>query len=128
MQRDMNLVREVLLRVEALDIPPAAKLPINGWDQALQVEGYSPEDIDRHLRLLVDGGYLTGKAAMDGVITAGLSWKGCEFLDSIRNPEVWRRTETAASKVGGVALSVLADMAKAIATSLIKEKLGLDLG
>jgi hypothetical protein len=75
MQRDMNLVREVLLRVEALDIPPA-----------LQVEGYSLEDIDRHLRLLVDGGHLTGKAAMDGVITAGLSWKGCEFLDSIRNP------------------------------------------
>jgi hypothetical protein len=128
MQRDMSLVRELLLRVEAIDIPPGAKLLINGWDEAVQVADHSPEDIDRHLRLLVDGEFLTGKAAMDGVITAGLSWEGCEFLDSIRSPEAWRRTKEAAAKIGGVSLAIFAEIAKASAKAAIKAKLGLDLG
>ena len=64
---------------------------------------------------------------MDGVITDGLSWEGCEFLDTVRSPEVWRRTKEAAGKVGGVSIAVLADIAKATAKILIKEHLGLDL-
>ena len=128
MRRDNALVRELLLKVEAIDIPPGSKIAINGWDEGLQLEGYSPEDIDRHLRLLVDGGLLTGKGAMDGVITSGLSWEGCEFLDAIRNAEVWKRTQAAAAKVGGGAISMLGEIAKAIAMSLVKEKLGIDIG
>jgi hypothetical protein len=128
LKRDMELVREVLLRVEAIEIPPGGKLPINGWDPAVQIEGYSPEDIDRHLRLLIDGDLLTGKAAMDGIITPGLSWQGCEFLDTIRSPEAWRRTKEAAAKIGGVSLAIFAEIAKASAKAAIKAKLGLDLG
>jgi hypothetical protein len=59
---------------------------------------------------------------------SGLSWKGCEFLDTVRSPEVWQRTKEAAGKIGGVSIAVLAEIAKATAKTVIKEHLGLDLG
>lgn len=133
MRRDMALVREVLLKVEALDVPPGAKVVLRGYrgfdeDEAdIQVDGFEAGDVDRHLRLLVDAGFLTGKIASDGVVTEGLSWAGCEFLDTVRSPEVWKKTEAAASKIGGVGITVLTEVAKAVAKSLLKEKLGLDL-
>ena len=133
MRRDMTLVREVLLRVEAMNFPPGSKWVVSARreldeDEAgIEVEGYTSDDIDRHLRLLVDAGFLTGKVAGDGVITEGLSWEGCEFLDTVRSPEVWRRTEVAAEKVGSVSVSILAEIAKAVAKGLIKETLGFNL-
>ena len=133
MRRDMTLVREVLLKVEALNIPPGAKFILRGdrgfdEDEAdIRVEGFEADDVDRHLRLLVEAGFLTGKVASDGIVTEGLSWAGCEFLDTVRSPEVWRKTEAATSKIGGVGIAVFAEVAKAVAKSLLKEKLGLDL-
>ena len=133
MRRDMTLVREVLLKVEALDIPPGAKFVLRadrGFDEDeadIRVDGFEADEIDRHLRLLVDAGFLTGKVASDGVVSEGLSWAGCEFLDTVRSPEVWKKTEAAASKIGGVGITVFADVAKAVAKGLLKEKLGLDL-
>ena len=70
----------------------------------MQFEGVAADDVDRHLRLLLDGGMLTGKADMDGIVTSGLSWAGCEFLDSIREPAIWRKTKSAAQKAGSVSL------------------------
>jgi hypothetical protein len=81
------------------------------------------------LRLLADDDFLlNANAANDGVVVSGLSWQGCEFLDTVRSPEVWRQTKEAAGKIGGVSISIFADIAKATAKTVIKEHLGLDLG
>lgn len=55
----------------------------------------------------------------------GLTWEGHEFLDTVRSPEVWRRTKEAAGKVGGVSITILAEIARATAKAMIKEHLGL---
>jgi len=39
---------------------------------------------------------------------------GHDYLDSIRDPEVWRKTKQAAAKAGGFTLDVLSDVAKSI--------------
>jgi hypothetical protein len=128
MKRDMSLVREVLLRVEALDMPPAARAICRGWDPEFKIEGYSEQLVDQHLRLLTEAGFINGKPAADAVMLEGLTWEGHEFLDTVRSPEIWRRTKEAAGKVGGVSISILAEIAKATAKMVIKEHLGLDLG
>ena len=69
-----------------------------------------------------------GKPAADGVEVERLTWEGCEFLDTVRSPEVWRRSKEAAGKVGSVSISVLAELAKGIAKSMLKDHLGFDLG
>lgn len=129
LKRNMELVREVLLRVEGLDGPAGSRWLCRSFDPEFQIDGRSGDEVDHHLRLLADADFLlNAKAANDGVMLSGLSWKGCEFLDTVRSPEVWPRTKEAAGKVGGVSIATLADIAKATAKTVIKEHLGLDLG
>lgn len=75
--------------------------------------------MDHHLRLCTQGGFINGKVAGDGVMLEGLTWEGCEFLDSVRSPEVWRRTEAAVSSLGSARIAVVAELAKGVAKALL---------
>jgi hypothetical protein len=60
-------------------------------------------------------------------VDLNLTWQGHEFLEAVRDPEVWRRTKEGAAKVGNFAISFLFDAAKAYAKHIAKERLGLEL-
>jgi hypothetical protein len=124
--RDMELVREVLLRVEALSHPPGTRGIYFGGHEEFQIDGYEPDAIEHHMRLLVDAGFIKGKLAGQGVMIECLTWEGHEFLDSIRSPEIWRDTKAAASKVGSVSLRVVGEIAVALGKSVVKQHTGLD--
>jgi hypothetical protein len=53
---------------------------------------------------------------------------GHEFLDLVRNPEVWRRTKAGATKAGGTGVEFLWELAKAYGRQVLKERTGIDLG
>ncbi|MDF2900348.1 MAG: hypothetical protein K0Q62_407 [Phenylobacterium sp.] len=57
-----------------------------------------------------------------------LTFRGHEFLDTIRDPEVWRLTQEGAAKAGGAGVQFLWELGKAYARQVAKERLGLDLG
>jgi hypothetical protein len=61
------------------------------------------------------------------VLPLRLTAKGQDFADSIHNSEVWSKTKAAASKVGGVGLDLLVQIAKAEAKRFVSEKLGIPL-
>ncbi len=48
-----------------------------------------------------------------------ITWDGHEYLDSVRDPDIWDKTKLGAEKVGGFSLDVM----KALAKGLIKKKL-----
>jgi hypothetical protein len=50
-----------------------------------------------------------------------LTWEGHEFLDDIKDSSVWESTKARIAGLPGVALAVMAELAKAE----IKKKLGL---
>jgi len=50
-----------------------------------------------------------------------LTWDGHEFLANIQNQDVWSRTKQKIEGLPGIALSVVAEIAK----TEIKKKLGL---
>ncbi len=56
-----------------------------------------------------------------------LTWQGHEFLESVRDPEVWARTMAGAKKVGNWGLEFVVDLAKAYAKHVAKERLGVDI-
>ena len=58
-------------------------------------------------------------------IFCGLTWKGYEFVDTLRSPEIWRKTKEGASKLGSVGLDVILSMGKAYVKQFAQEKLGL---
>ncbi len=82
------------------------------------------------MAMLIDGGFVDSKPVdMSGSFQMkGLTWNGHEFLDTIRSPEIWRRTKDGLGKVGGWSVELAVQLAKAYGKQLAKERLGIDLG
>lgn len=62
---------------------------------------------------------------MTAVTFRALSWKGQEFLDTIRDDSIWKKTK---EKAGSASFDVLAAVAKAVLKDRIKSLTGLDVG
>ena len=111
MKRDMGLIREILLQVEA-------RPSVNDWGP-VEIDGRSQEEISYHVKMLDDDGLLE---ALD-MRTLGpdgfkydpkfLTARGHDFLDSIRSPSVWGKVKQQLAVIGGSAsLEVVKTIAK----------------
>lgn len=124
MRLDKDLVREILLAVEAHEKPPL------GW-MVLKLEDRDPGLVSYHVMLLDEAGLLAG-ISLGGMNhfewqPMRLTYRGHEFLDTVRDGEVWRRTKAGAEKAGVAGLGMLLDLGKAISKQMLKEKLGIEL-
>ena len=122
MKRDLNLIREILLRIEAKENRSAAL--------ALEVAGYTEGEVDYNLDLLLHEGLVNGDGEWTFgnkyyVSINGLTWSGHDFLDSIREDAVWEAAAQKAQNSGHKLANLTIDVAKGIATSIIRERLGL---
>ena len=54
-----------------------------------------------------------------------LTYRGHEFLDTIRDEEVWRRTKAGVTKMGGASIELLWEIGKAYGKQVAQEKLGI---
>jgi len=111
MKRDKDLVREILLQVEAYPHPM-------GWVE-LNVSGHSAEEIARHVELLDEAGFVEADDLTD---TSGYDWRakqltyeGHEFLDTVRDGEVWRLTKETAKETGVASIHAIFEIAKSCA-------------
>src|ERR1700692_3539758 len=92
MERDMDLVRELLLAIER-----DPKLDGTLWFQAgttggFDIAGHSDAEVVYHVRMLIEEGFVAGKMMTPtAVLVTRLTWKGHEFLDTVRDGEIWRR-------------------------------------
>ena len=124
MKLDKDLVREILLAVEASEEDPL------GWIQ-VDLEGREALEISYHVMLLHEAGLIVGQdlSTYDGLewLPKRLTYKGHEFLDTVRDGEVWRRTKAGAEKAGVAGLGVLLELGKAYGKEVLKEKLGIEL-
>lgn len=125
MKRDMDLVRDILLKIEAGNELNLSDLP--GKDASREER----EAFGYNLGLLYDHGFVTGIAAHTlaerNWLNLSLTWDGHEFLDDIREPAIWKKTKEGATAVGSASLQFMWEMAKAIAKQEAKKRLGLDL-
>ena len=85
MQRDMDLIRQVLLAAEAGPPYPA-------------IEAYPPQAVRYHQMLAIDAGLLQGQHRKymenttdipDVVMVQGVTWQGHDFLAAIRDDNGW---------------------------------------
>ena len=131
MNRDMDLIRALMLKLEALPVDGHSIFAIGPSDEELAVDGASFDQIDYHLGLLRKQGFLDcpGEPMLSGKFPfRGLTWAGHDFLDSIRDDDVWRKTKThAQQQVGSWTVDILASLAKAIIKAKLKAATGLDL-
>ena len=118
MQRDMDLIRDILLAGEAWH---DAVIPV------FQVPGHNNQVIEAHVKLLVDYGALQSEKAHGGGHRGWrITWAGHEFLDEVRDPEIWKKTKEGAEKVGSWSIKLLSELASGFVRAKAAE-LGLPL-
>jgi hypothetical protein len=121
MKRDMDLIRDLLLHVESDPLYNGQSWVTPDIPSDVGVSDHSIEEISYHLTLLIEAGYLAGNTGIIMPTISKLTWKGHEFLDDIKDKDVWSKTKERIQGLSGIALSVVAEIAKAE----IKKKLGL---
>ena len=125
MKRDMDLVRDLLLKIEAeaqLDRSNVVSYGSDDFDRPL-------EEVNYHLVLMMDADLIEieGRMLNGDVLLRGLTWQGHEYLETIRDPEIWKKTKEGARKVGSMSLDVLRDIAKGLVKKKIKELSDVDI-
>ncbi len=100
MKRDMNLIRELLLRLEDFPLEQGAVAVLQGDEVELAVPGRSRAEVEYHLSLLRDDGLIDspGSQPMIGVTFRSLSPRGHDLLDRIRDSVTTNVTDAARSR------------------------------
>ena len=94
MKRDWNIIRAILLRLEAAETPNTT---LNADDLA----PYTGQEVAYNIRLLSEAGYIKANIleskSGDGLIAAALARSltnsGHELLDTIRSDTVWSKIQ-----------------------------------
>src|SRR3954468_7700291 len=127
MKRDMDLVRQLLLKLE--DDPKfngRSKYMVYAND--FEIEGFGYEEIDYHLGLLIEAGLVEGQAmASPGFVISQVSWQGHEFAATVRDPAIWSATKDGAKKAGGFSLELLGELAKGFIKKKVQDLTGVKL-
>lgn len=113
MKRDFSLIRLILLALESSE--RATSHP--------RIEGAIEDEVAFQLELLVEAGLVHySQAELQFGTTMGLgyrlTWRGFEFLDSIRTPDRWRRVKLVIEKTGSLTFEAIKTVA---AQLLLKE-------
>ena len=113
-QRDMDLVRLILLRSA-------------GCDVAEELKQYTQQQRAFHVALLIDAGYIRGEVTRDPEgfpatsAIVHLTWQGFEFLELVKDGKLWKGARTVFTKTAGWSTPLLVEWLKAEA----KKYLGL---
>ena len=122
MKRDMDLVREIMLQIEALPAGPPVLYRVGEVEDLVLLN---------HLEMLIDAGLVRGKISRsqgsrgDVIVISTLSWEGHEWIDLVRDPRVWDEAKTTLQENGG-ALSF--ELTRAVATRIHRLRVGLPAG
>lgn len=129
MRRDMDLIRELMLKLEALPIRPGSVVHIPPDADEVQVDGYDTEQVDYHLSLIKKEGLIdsAGLNPMDGIGFRCLTWSGHDFVDSVRSPEIWLKTKKGAEAAGSFTVDLLKELAKGFIKKQVEEYTGVKL-
>jgi hypothetical protein len=117
MRRDMDFVREILLRVEAWQPTEA--------EPSYVVSSERPDDpAFYHVGLLSEARFIRAvfMNAPPAYFVSGLTWAGHDFLDSVRDDSVWAAVKR---RLGSVSGAVSLDVLKAVVTEVVSGRLGL---
>ncbi len=114
MKRDMDLIRLILLNLEA--------------EQEMDLSGYSQEQIEYHNYLITKAGLAEGADTTSmaqehpSALLFCLTWEGHDFIDAARDESIWKRAKGKMNKTGG---TLAFEVVKALLVAFSKEAVGL---
>jgi Hypothetical protein (DUF2513) len=123
-KRNTDLLRSILLEIEEKDEG-------NGHGIDFELSEYSEATVVEHLFQLYESGMIEGNDVSHmqgrGFSARRLTSRGHDFLDTIRDPEIWRQTKDGAKEAGGFTLELLSDLAKGFIKTQVKKHTGIEV-
>jgi len=117
-KRDMDLIRDILLRVEE-------DQTMNGSTfktfDSTDFEGHSDAEITYHIDLLFEAGLIGGAPNLNPLpAISRLTWQGHEFIATTKDPRIWASVKERLMGLPDVALSVILEIGKAEVKKYLK--------
>lgn len=119
MKRNMDLIREILLQVEAN----------TDGNIVLDLPDYQANEIGRHVELMIERGLVEGTtlSSRDGpaheilsYVIGRMTWDGYEFLEVARDDTLWKKAKfICVEKTGGLAFEQFLECLKRMASDAI---------
>ena len=123
MKRDMDLIRSIMLSLEA---EPGADLNLS----EVAIEGYDGDVVIAHLVLLAEAGFISMNVErfLGGeppqILIHRITWAGHEFLEAVRSDTIWAKSTKIITSAGiGLAWPLL----QAVLRAKAAEHLGIQL-
>ncbi|SEQ65202.1 DUF2513 domain-containing protein [Basfia succiniciproducens] len=117
MKRNWDLIRKILLKLEE-------KADSTSWLENTDIKGYDSHTVSYHYKLLKTAGIIEAieisTMEEESYAALSLTWQGHEFLDKIRNDNVWNKVK---STVQSKSLDLSLDVIKQVATAIISAML-----
>ena len=120
MKRDLDLVRQILLQIEALPAGPPAQYRMSEIEDPVLLA---------HFELVLGSGLVNGRISRsqsvrgDVISISGLTWEGHEWIEMMRSQSVWNETKSHLLDNGG---ALVHGLMKAVAERILRAQLGLD--
>ena len=119
MKRNMELCRKILFAIEEQYVSTAIR--------GLKIDGYTTEEVAYHCKLLHEAGLIKDCKiiyASNHIVSFGVSsltWKGHDFIDSIREDTIWNKTKDIITQKGlPMLLDVVKEVSQAVITSMVQ--------
>ena len=131
MKRDPDLVRDILVQIEDgweyFSTTSDETAAILGTENEESLSEEEAERIDYHMHLLVGAGFIETQGTGDGWIVNRITWAGHDFLDSVRDDEVWSQTKAGVKHAGGFTIDLAKELAKGLIRKKIEDHTGVSL-
>lgn len=129
MRRDMDLIREMLIRIEEFpNYSPSKYVPMDFEDVDEETIIYHKELIFKAGFIEIRGNYVTLDGRSFGRENAGeiigLTWAGQEFLALMKNDTAWNKAKEVMRKTGDMAFQVLFKFLLNVATDAAVAAIG----
>lgn len=126
MKRDPDLERDILLAIEAYDGEAAPGYAALSGLKAPELQ------VNYQIVLLNEAGLIHAIDAATlndrfAIMPIRLTMAGHEYLDTIRDEEVWRRTKEGARAVGSFSLDALGALARGLVREKIRKHTGVEV-
>jgi hypothetical protein len=125
----MDLIRALMLKLEALPLRSGAVAHITAGDDEISIPGKTADEIDYHLSQIENSGFIDtgGVTPMEGIGFRCLTKSGHDFVDSVRDDAIWRETQAGARKIGGITVELIGALAKGLIKKKIEQHTGVEI-
>lgn len=116
MKLNHDCIREVLLTIEK---QMTLNSTLVNTDINNSIKNFSSDEIEYVIRKLSEAGYIDCEFTFEDYFVKNMTWEGHQFLDTIRNDQVWKSTKDHLKKFGSFSIPVIQQLATSISKKIL---------